>query len=86
MDIMSLFGSDLMESDCRAFHELMSHLRKVDSERSTVIMVQVENEMGMIGGARDRSVAAEACWDKHIPGPLLDLICGEAWSRLNAKM
>lgn len=86
MEILSLFGSELAESDCRAFHKLMSHLREVDSEHATVIMVQVENEMGMMGDARDRSVEAEACWDDVLPSPLLDLICGEAWSQLNTKM
>jgi hypothetical protein len=48
----------------------MAHLRHNDSEH-TVLMVQVENEVGSLGDSRDRSPAAEAAWDSPVPPALL---------------
>jgi hypothetical protein len=36
------------DADARAFANLMRHLRQKDADRNTVIMVQVENEVGVI--------------------------------------
>ena len=43
------------DADALAFAALMRHLREIDGARHTVLMVQVENEIGMIPEARDRS-------------------------------
>ena len=39
----------------------MHHLREVDGERHTVLMVQVENEVGVIPQSRDHSEVANSC-------------------------
>ena len=54
------------DADARAFAALMAHLAEVDSRGSTVLMVQVENEIGMLPIARDRSALA----DKLFAGPV----------------
>src|SRR5436305_12607780 len=36
----------------------------------TVLMMQVENETGLLGDSRDRSALAEAAWSKPVPGEL----------------
>ena len=37
-----------------------------------MIMIQVENEMGVIGDARDHSVVAEAGFNKNVPQELMN--------------
>ncbi|MBD3689737.1 DUF5597 domain-containing protein [Nanchangia anserum] len=52
--------------DAQAFAALMAHLRDTDAER-TVIMVQVENEIGILGSDRDYSAEAEAAFASAVP-------------------
>jgi len=46
MEILSPFSKENLEADARAFAAFMRHLREVDTNEHTVIMVQVENEIG----------------------------------------
>ncbi len=59
-----------LEADKRAFTALMTHLKHNDPQR-TVIMVQVENEVGTYGSARDFSATAEAVFQQPVPEQLL---------------
>ncbi|GAA3641789.1 DUF5597 domain-containing protein [Microbacterium awajiense] len=54
-------------ADARAFASLMSHLREADAEHGTVVMVQVENEVGLLGTARDHGALAERAWRQRPP-------------------
>ena len=45
-----------LNADKTAFVTLMRHLKQVDSERRTVLLMQVENESGIIGSVRDDSL------------------------------
>lgn len=56
-----------VEADARAFQCLMSHLREVDGEEHTVIMMQVENEVGFLGAARDFSEEADNLFSDQVP-------------------
>lgn len=47
LEILSTFGEASMNADAKAFTQLMRHIKQVDSEDQTVIMIQVENEMGL---------------------------------------
>ncbi|MBB4659462.1 DUF5597 domain-containing protein [Parvularcula dongshanensis] len=69
LDILSPHVEASWEADARAFRALMAHLARTDRDR-TVLMVQVENEVGMIPEARDRSAAAEADWQASVPDAL----------------
>ena len=55
------------EADARAFGRLMKHLREFDSHDHTVLLVQVENEVGLFGDSRDRSPAADAAFAGPVP-------------------
>lgn len=57
---------EAVELDKKAFSAMMAHLREVDEER-TVIMVQVENEVGIWGSPRDYSEAANKAFAEEIP-------------------
>ena len=47
-----------VEKDAEAFSRVMAHIREMDQEESTVIFIQVENEIGLLGTARDYSSEA----------------------------
>lgn len=68
---LSPFSTTTRDADARAFTALMRHLRAVDGAQHTVLMVQVENEVGVIPEARDHSPAAAAALAAPVPEPLL---------------
>ena len=70
-EILSPFVSANADADARAFTALMRHLRAVDGVRHTVIMVQVENEIGMIPEARDHSALADSLFAGPVPQALM---------------
>jgi beta-galactosidase GanA len=74
LEILSPFSESNRDADTRAFAALMRHIRKVDGDRRTVIMVQVENEVGMIPDARDHCPAANEHFDKPVPKELMDYL------------
>lgn len=59
-----------VEKDAAAFSAVMAHIREVDEEYSTVIVMQVENEIGLLGTDRDYGEAAEAAFQGEIPEAL----------------
>jgi hypothetical protein len=71
LEILSPLGEETVRSDSRAFAALMRHLRERDAEQQTVLMVQVENEVGYLGvGGRDRSDAANRLFQGQAPEDL----------------
>jgi hypothetical protein len=60
-----------LEADKRVFSAMMRHLKEVDEADRTVIMVQVENEPGTLGSARDYSAEANRLFNGPVPGSLL---------------
>ena len=67
MEMLSPFASANRDADARAFAALMAHLLAVDARRRTVIMVQVENEIGMIPHARDYNATANELFAGEVP-------------------
>ncbi|KAH6879852.1 glycoside hydrolase superfamily [Thelonectria olida] len=52
LDMITPLSTECAEADAKAFGKLLAHIEDFDAEYSTVIMVQVENESGMLGGSR----------------------------------
>lgn len=71
LEMLTPFDATNRDADARAFAALMRHLREADGRQHTVIMVQVENEIGMIPEARDRHPAAEAAFAAPVPAELM---------------
>jgi hypothetical protein len=72
LPILSVFGGETQRRDSMAFAMLMQHVRTVDSGPRTVLMVQVENEVGYLGvGGRDRSPEANRLFTGPVPRQLL---------------
>jgi len=70
--VLSTFAESNWQADADAFTALMQHIRAVDSEAQTVIMVQVENEVGLLGDSRDHAEAANHAFAAPVPAELLD--------------
>ncbi|HEY6806371.1 MAG TPA: DUF5597 domain-containing protein [Pyrinomonadaceae bacterium] len=74
MEILSPFNKENVEADARAFAAFMRHIREIDQDKHTVIMVQVENEIGMIPDSRDRSAIANSLFSQPVPSDLMDYL------------
>jgi hypothetical protein len=66
IDVLSANSRSNLEADKAAFSALMGHLKTLDSDQHTVLLVQVENESGIIGSPRDFSPEA----NKEFAGPV----------------
>ena len=71
IEAVSPLCREAVARDASAFAALLAHLREVDGER-TVVMVQVENEMGLLGDVRDFSSQAEEAYAQPIPPALAE--------------
>lgn len=69
LEIASAFSESVLDADRRALTKLMEHINATDTD-NTVIMLQVENEIGMLENARDHSLAAEKEYRKPVPEQL----------------
>jgi hypothetical protein len=82
IDILSTFGNESAVADAKAFAALMSHIKEIDGDQHTVVMMQVENEMGIldhlgqtVGNARrDFTEPANTAFNGHVPSQLIDYL------------
>ena len=70
---LSTLSQNNWEADASAFAALMRHIREVDRSHR-VIMVQVENEIGIFGDSRDRSGLANKAFGAPVPADLMDYL------------
>jgi beta-galactosidase GanA len=63
-----------LEADSKAFAALMEHLKQVDGDRHTVIIVPVENETGTFGTPRDYSTEANRLFEGAVPEKLVTVL------------
>lgn len=66
-DTVSPLCEAAVEADRKAFCQLMQYLYEYDHEEQTVVMVQVENEIGFLKAERDFSEAAESAYQSVVP-------------------
>lgn len=71
VEALSPIGEASREADAKAFAALMSHLKSIDGNQHTVILVQVENEAGVLGSDRDYSSEANARFQQPVPAEVL---------------
>ncbi|MGM9712829.1 MAG: DUF5597 domain-containing protein [Prevotella sp.] len=82
LEIASAFSESVFQADRRAFMALIGHIAGIDKDEHTVIMIQVENEIGMLEDARDHSTMAERCYHSAVPDAMLKTLGarrGETW-------
>lgn len=69
--VLSPHGQATLEADRKAFTELMKHIKEIDSNDHTVILMQVENESGVLGSPRDYSPESNKLFNGPVPDKLL---------------
>ena len=84
IDVLSPNSRNNLEADKTAFTALMRHLKQIDSEQHTVLMIQVENESGNVGSVRDNSAEANREFASAVPADLLAATHKQAgtWSQV----
>ncbi|WP_289057322.1 DUF5597 domain-containing protein [uncultured Flavobacterium sp.] len=70
-EILTPFSENNLQADLNAFKKLMAHIKDFDQKDQTVIMIQVENEIGMLPTARDYHALANAAFQKSVPDELI---------------
>ena len=63
-----------VEKDRQAFTALLRFIREIDREENTVVVMQVENEIGLLGTDRDYSAAANAAFFAPVPAALAEAL------------
>jgi len=71
IDVLSASSRSNLQADKAAFVALMRHLKVVDGTEHTILMVQVENESGIIGSPRDFSAESNKEFAGQVPADML---------------
>lgn len=74
LEIASAFSENVYQADSRAFTQWMKHIAAIDKEEGTVVMIQIQNEIGMLEDARDYSEDANNLFELPVPGELMDYL------------
>ena len=92
LEILSTFSQNNLDADVKAFTALLKHIKAIDKSQ-TVIMVQVENEIGMLTEAREYTAEANKAFNNKVPKELIDYLNAnkellvpelkEHWSKTN---
>ncbi|MEJ2079675.1 MAG: DUF5597 domain-containing protein [Acidobacteriota bacterium] len=72
IEVLSTMAESSWQADAKAFAALMKHIRAFDGRDHTVLMMQIENEVGVLGDSRDRSEAANQAFSTPVPKALID--------------
>jgi hypothetical protein len=68
--VLSPHSKATLNADKKAYVAMMTHLRQVDETDRTVIMMQVENESGLLGSVRDYSPESNKLFNGPVPASL----------------
>ncbi len=84
IDVLSPLSHNTLEADKNAFTTLMRHLKEIDNDQHTVLVIQVENESGNVGSVRDFSAEANREFAGQVPADLLAAAGKQAgtWSQV----
>ena len=72
--LLSTLSDANRDADAKAFAALMRRIRKIDKGRDTVVMVQVQNEIGIRPELRDYAEDANAAYASAVPKALMDYL------------
>ena len=73
VEILTPLNEAGLAADTRAYVKFMEHLAQVDTQRTT-LMIQMQNEVGVLGDSRDRGDAANAAFAGPVPPELLQYL------------
>jgi beta-galactosidase GanA len=70
---ISTFCTAARDADAQAYAALLKHIKSVD-QTHTVIMIQVENETGVVSAERDHCAQANRAYESAVPEALMDYL------------
>lgn len=73
-EILTPFSESNLQADLTAFKALMSHIKEVNKEEQTIVMIQPENEIGMLPTARDYHPLANLKFQENVPIELMEYL------------
>jgi hypothetical protein len=85
LDILSPLCEAARDADANAFAAVMHHIKSLDDAEHTVIMMQVENETGLLGTDRDYSDEATRLFRGAVPSELISYLSKNR-SNVNASL
>lgn len=59
------------DADSKAYTALMKHIASVDSDKNTILVIQIENEVGVLRQTRDFSAEANKIFSSPVPEALI---------------
>ncbi|MDN3669501.1 DUF5597 domain-containing protein [Echinicola jeungdonensis] len=71
-ETITALSKEARNADAKAYAAFLEHLAKVDSKDKTVIMIQLENEVGVLGAPRDMSELANTAFSAQVPTALIN--------------
>jgi beta-galactosidase GanA len=71
LPMLSVFSQANLKADAKAFRMLMQHIQQMDSKHQTVIIAQVENEVGLFNSPRDYREEATKAYNEGVPPDLI---------------
>jgi beta-galactosidase GanA len=73
-EILTPFSENNLQADIKAYQALLKHIKETDGNDHTVIMIQTENEIGMLPSARDYSLMANERFKENVPEELMQYL------------
>ncbi len=73
-EILTPFSAENLQADLKAFRALMQHVKAIDGNDHTVIMIQLENEIGMLPSARDYHPLANKKFKEKAPAEFIQYL------------
>lgn len=71
--VISNINKNCLAADMKAYKKLVERISQVDKNR-TVLMIQIENEVGLLRSTRDFSPEANKMFEDQVPGELIEYI------------
>lgn len=83
-DTLSLFGpgQELRHAEQRALKALMQHVKDVDQDQATILMIQIGSDIGIHGDSRDGNSIASERFNQPVPAEFLDQLT-KLWDTFN---
>ena len=73
-EILTPFSDNNLQADLKAFQTLMQHIKEIDEGQNTIIMIQAENEIGMLPVARDHHPLANEKFQENVPAEFIEYL------------
>jgi beta-galactosidase GanA len=73
-EILTPFSENNLNADLKAYQALLKHVREIDENEHTIIMMQCENEIGMLPTARDYHPLANKKFQESVPAEFIQYL------------